>query len=55
MLFKQQRLFSRDVKFVQPEARSHESGQIGSRPHTTDGTPQMVGLVREIPGYFREI
>ena len=29
-------------------------GQISSRPHTTD-FPQMVMIVREIPGYFREI
>ena len=30
------------------------SGQISSRPYTTD-FPQMVVIVREIPGYFREI
>ena len=25
------------------------------RPHTTNGTPQMVVIVREIPGNLREI
>ncbi len=33
----------------------HVSGQISSRPHTTDLDPQMVGLVTEIPENFREI
>ena len=48
------RRFAKTVgaKKKQRKTKPDPSGQISSRPHTT--SKQNGGLLREIPGYFRE-
>ena len=43
------------VKCVRLEFSRDYSGQISSRPKTRPIYPPNGGLIREIPGYFREI